>query len=93
MIGSSLEVLRQFPFDLVKIPVSFMGGVRGNERDEGIVKSAIRLGHSLGVRIVAKGVERDDQLAFLRYHQCDAVQGFLLSAPAPAESFGPEFFG
>jgi diguanylate cyclase (GGDEF)-like protein len=87
MIGSSLEVLRQFPFDLFKIPVSFMGGIRGNERDEGIVKSAIRLGHVLGARVVGKGVERDDQLEFLRYHQCDAVQGFLLSAPAPAENF------
>ena len=92
-IGSSLELLRRYPFDTFKIPVSFMGGVRGNDRDEGIVKSTIRLGHALGVRIVAKGVERDDQLAFLRYHQCDAVQGFLLGAPAPAEGFGGEYFG
>jgi diguanylate cyclase (GGDEF)-like protein len=92
-MGSSLEVLRRIPFDAFKLPVSFMGGIRGNDRDEGIVKSSIRLGHSLGVRIVAKGVERDDQLAFLRYHQCDAVQGFLLGAPAPAESFGREYFG
>ena len=92
-VGSSLEVLRLFPFDFFKIPVSFMGGIRGSERDEGIVKSAIRLGHVLGARVVAKGVERDEQLQFLRYHQCDAVQGNLLSPPAPAEMFGPESFG
>jgi diguanylate cyclase (GGDEF)-like protein len=89
-VGSSLEVLRLFPFDIFKIPVSFMSGIRGCERDEGIVKSAIRLGHVLGARVVAKGVERDEQLEFLRYHQCDGVQGNLLGAPAPAELFDPE---
>ena len=91
--GSSLEALRQFPFDVFKIPVSFMGGIPGRTRDEAIVKSAIRLGRVLGARVVAKGVERDDQLDFLRYHQCDAVQGYLLCAPSPAEAFGPGFFG
>ncbi len=91
--GSSLEALRQFPFDVFKIPVSFMGGIPGCARDEAIVKSAIRLGRVLGARVVAKGVERGDQLDFLRYHQCYAVQGYLLGAPAPAEAFGPEFFG
>jgi diguanylate cyclase (GGDEF)-like protein len=93
MAGSSLEALRQFPFDVFKIPVSFLGGIPGTLRDEGIVKSAIRLGHVLGARVVAKGVERDEQLDFLRYHQCDAVQGFLLGAPAPAEAFRAQYFG
>ena len=87
--GSSFEALRQFPFDAFKLPVAFLGGIPGSARDEGIVKSAIRLGRVLGARVVAKGVERDDQLSFLRYHQCDAVQGFLLGRPAPAEAFAP----
>jgi diguanylate cyclase (GGDEF)-like protein len=91
--GSSLETLRQFPFDVFKIPISFLGGIPGRARDEAIVKSAIRLGRVLDARVVAKGVERDDQLDFLRYHQCDAVQGYLLCAPAPAEAFDSGFFG
>ena len=90
--GSSFDALRQFPFDVVKIPVSFMGRIPGGVRDEGIVKSLIRLGHDLGARVVAKGVETDDQLDFLRYHQCDAVQGRLLGAPYPAEDYAPGFF-
>lgn len=92
MAGSSLDALRQFPFDIFKIPVPFMGGIPGRARDEAIVKSAIRLGRLLGARVVAKGVERHDQLEFLRYHKCHAVQGYLLGKPAPPEAFDRSLF-
>ncbi|MBK8175869.1 MAG: EAL domain-containing protein [Rhodospirillales bacterium] len=82
---SNLGRLRGLPVDKVKIDKSFVSGV-GQQRDaEVIVRAMIALGSSLGLRVVAEGVETPEQLAFLRAEGCHAVQGFHLSAPLPPE--------
>lgn len=81
---ASLTHLRQFPIDKLKIDRSFVGGVRDDPNDAAIVRAIIDLGHSLGLQIVAEGVETRAQLEFLQRHGCDHVQGFLIARPAPA---------
>jgi diguanylate cyclase (GGDEF)-like protein len=80
---SSLTYLKQFPVDLIKIDRSFVAGVRTNASDTAIVRSVVELAHALGLRVVAEGVERLDQLEALRSFGCDVAQGFLFSPPCP----------
>ena len=84
---SSLGQLRRFPVDKVKIDRSFVAGL-GRDRDaDAIVRAAIKLAHALGMVVVAEGVETDEQLAFLRAEECDAIQGFLVGRAIPAVEF------
>ena len=81
---SSLNRLSSLPVDILKIDKSFIDGV-GTERTAGVVAGMISMAHSLDLAVVAEGVEEGDQLAFLRQHGCDEMQGFLLARPmAPA---------
>jgi diguanylate cyclase (GGDEF)-like protein len=82
---SSLGRLRGLPVDKVKIDRGFVQGI-GRSRDaELIVRAMIVLGRSLGLSVVAEGVETSEQLAFLKAEGCDGAQGFLLSAPLSAD--------
>lgn len=81
---ASLSHLRRFPIDKLKIDRSFVSGVLEDPNDAAIVRAIIDLGHSLGLQIVAEGVETWGQLEFLERHLCDQVQGFLIATPAPA---------
>ena len=81
---ASLTHLRRFPIDKLKIDRSFVSGVLQDPNDAAIVRAIIDLGHSLGLQVVAEGVETLDQLEFLERHLCDQVQGFLIATPAPA---------
>jgi diguanylate cyclase (GGDEF)-like protein len=78
---SSLSYLQTFPFDTLKIDRCFVARVAEDASSATIVESVIRLGQGLGLRVVAEGVEHENQLAALRAHGCDAVQGYLLGAP------------
>lgn len=81
---SSFGRLRSLPVDKLKIDHCFVAGL-GRDRDsELIVRSMIVLGRSLGLEVVAEGVENQDQLDFLLAEECDAVQGLFLAAPLPA---------
>jgi len=80
---SSLAYLRRLTIDALKIDKTFLTEVPG-ARDGAIVAAAIAMGHALGLKVIAEGVERDDQLAFLREHDCDIYQGFLFSKPTTA---------
>jgi diguanylate cyclase (GGDEF)-like protein/PAS domain S-box-containing protein len=84
---SSLAQLKRFPFDFVKIDRSFVSGVHCNPEDRAIAAAIIAMAHSLGLKVVAEGVETAAQLAVMRELQCDEMQGYLYSMPLPAAQF------
>lgn len=81
---SSLGYLRNFPVDVLKIDRSFITDVPGRHDSRVITGAVISLAHSLGIRVIAEGVETEEQMDFLRQHHCNLVQGYLISRPLPA---------
>jgi predicted signal transduction protein with EAL and GGDEF domain len=90
---SSLSYLRRLPVDEIKIDRSFLSDVEHGGEGAVVAAAIISMGHSLGYKVVAEGVENDAQLDFLRDHGCDEFQGFLLSQPLPAGTFGEVIAG
>ncbi|WAC42976.1 EAL domain-containing protein [Pseudomonas sp. SL4(2022)] len=90
---SSLNYLKQFPIDVLKIDRSFVDGLPHGEQDGQIARAIIAMAHSLNLTVIAEGVETLAQLDFLRGHDCDEVQGFLLGRPMPAHQFTALFTG
>jgi len=82
---SSLAYLKRFPIDTLKIDRSFVRDVMHNSEDAAITGAIIALGQSLGVAVVAEGVETEAQAEFLRSRGCSLMQGFLFSPPVPAD--------
>jgi EAL domain-containing protein (putative c-di-GMP-specific phosphodiesterase class I) len=82
---SSLSALQQFPISTLKIDKSFVRDVAVDEDDATIVATIIKMAHSLKMDVVAEGVESQEQLEFLREHECDYVQGHLFGDPMTAE--------
>ena len=82
---SSLGYLQQLAVDKLKVDMSFVADMTVNEGNASIVKAVIALGHSLGLAIVAEGVETMEQAVQLRELQCDIIQGYLVSRPLPGE--------
>jgi len=78
---SSLSYLRRFPIDILKIDKSFIQDLNLNSSDDALVKAIIAMGQSLGMKIIAEGVETAEQLQFLQAHSCDMVQGYYFSKP------------
>ena len=84
---SGLSYLLKFPFDKIKIDQSFVRGVRVRHHADAIVRAVVGLGHNLGMRICAEGVETQQQLSFLKNEGCDEVQGFLVGEPMTVSQF------
>lgn len=82
--GLSLSALAQHPMDRLKIDRSFIRNAPSDTRSAAIVRGIIAMGHRLEMKIIAKGVENEAELGFLRRNQCDFFQGFLFGAPQPA---------
>ncbi len=82
---SSLNYLRSMPLNALKIDRSFVMNLATSRSDAAIIESTIALAHSLNLKVIAEGVETEQQLAFLRSRGCDEAQGFLLSRPLPVE--------
>ena len=82
---SSLDHLRSFQFDLVKIDKSYVQDVNDDEGDASLVKAIIQMGHSFGMEVVAEGVETIEQLEFLQQNDCNLMQGYLVSKPVPVD--------
>jgi EAL domain-containing protein (putative c-di-GMP-specific phosphodiesterase class I) len=85
---SSLMYLKRFPISALKIDRAFISDATTNPEDAAIAAAIINLGHSLGLNVVAEGVEDQGQLDFLRASGCDEMQGFLFSAAVPAADAG-----
>jgi predicted signal transduction protein with EAL and GGDEF domain/FixJ family two-component response regulator len=83
----SLNYLKRFPLDTLKIDRSFVADINDDPDDAAIVRAIIALGHSLDLKIVAEGVTTQAQLRFLQTESCDAIQGFLMSPAVPATAF------
>ena len=84
---SSLAYLKRFPLDVLKIDKSFVDDIPHHRDDMEIAATIIAMGHTLGFKVLAEGVETVEQLAFLKLKGCDRYQGYLNSPPVPAEAF------
>lgn len=100
---SSLSYLQKFPLNTLKIDRSFVNDLTSNDGDVNIVSAIISMAHSLGLTVVAEGVENADQLCLLQNKQCEYVQGFYFSKPLKSidaknllvdwlESLSPKYF-
>lgn len=84
---SSLNYLRRFAVDAIKIDKSFVDDIGSNHHAEAICDAILRLGQSLGTKVIAEGVENEAQAQFLRHRRCDEAQGYLFGRPVPAVEF------
>jgi EAL domain-containing protein (putative c-di-GMP-specific phosphodiesterase class I) len=84
---SSLSYLRRFPVDALKIDKSFVRDIARDADSAAIVKAVISLAHILNLRVIAEGVEDEEQHAFLRENGCDQVQGYYFGKPMSADDF------
>ena len=82
---SSLAYLKRLPIDCVKIDASFIRGIPGDASDVAITETILAMAASLGLKVVAEGVETHDQVRFLERRGCDEMQGYYFSKPLPAE--------
>lgn len=85
---SSLAYLKRFPISVLKIDKSFVGGLPLDMEDCAISRTVVAMGHSLGMQVLAEGVETPEQLSYLSDLGCDVYQGYLCSPAVPAQQFG-----
>lgn len=88
---SSLSYLKRFPLDTLKIDRSFVNDITEDPDSAVIVEAILAMAHSLRLNVVAEGVETREQMAFLEAHDCDIIQGYLLSKPLPAADVTEKF--
>ena len=89
---SSLAYLKSFAIDFLKIDRSFVRDIPGDENSETIVRTIVGMAHSLGLHVVAEGVENEAQWHFMRKVGCEVVQGFLFGRPVPAAEITQRLF-
>lgn len=90
---SSLSYLKRFPVDRLKVDRSFVQDIASDRDDATIVRTIIALGHNLGLKVVAEGVETEQQVKFLRQNHCDEMQGYYFGIPMSADEFQQLFAG
>jgi len=90
---SSLAALKSFPISRLKIDQSFVRDLVGNPDDQAITCAIISLSHQLDMRVIAEGVETEQQRSFLQQHGCDEMQGYLFSRPVPPQEITAMLLG
>lgn len=90
---SSLRYLRAFPIDGIKLDQSLLHRIPAHVNDATMLRALIALGKTLGLHVIAEGVARQDQVDFLHEYGCDAIQGYWLSSPVPAQEAHRWFSG
>jgi EAL domain-containing protein (putative c-di-GMP-specific phosphodiesterase class I) len=85
---SSLGYLKRFPIDTLKIDRSFINDISTDADDATLTRAIIHLAQNLRLKVVAEGVETEDQLSFLKSNGCDEMQGYLFARPTDAEECG-----
>ncbi|MGB0205996.1 MAG: putative bifunctional diguanylate cyclase/phosphodiesterase [Neptuniibacter sp.] len=84
---SAINYLRNYPVDYLKIDRSFIKDILVDDQDRTLVEVIIKMGQTLGIKVVAEGVEEEEQLDMLKQFGCDYVQGYLLGKPMPYDKF------
>ena len=84
---SSLSYLKHLPIDTVKLDRSFVKGATSDPKDAALVMAIITLAHNLDLKVIAEGIETQEQRDFLRLLRCDEGQGFLFGKPMAADMF------
>ncbi len=84
---SSLSYLKRFPVKRINIDKSFVDDIGQGTDFEAIAKAVITLGHSLSMQVMAEGVKSEDQVAYLRDHACNEIQGYFYNEPISVEEF------
>ena len=90
-VNSSLNHLKRFPINTVKVDRSFIRDITTDSDDAAIVGAIISMAHNMELKVIAEGVETEEQLEFLRDLHCDEIQGFLFSPPVPHQEAGELF--
>jgi EAL domain-containing protein (putative c-di-GMP-specific phosphodiesterase class I) len=88
MGATSFARLKRLPIDILKLHPQFVAGIGEDDGDEHMVEAAISIAHGIRAKVLAKGVERDDQVEWLRDIGCDFMQGYLTGPPVPAGELG-----
>jgi len=90
---SSFNYLRQFPVSKLKIDRSFINDVAVNPDDAAIAAAIISMARSLNLKVIAEGVENEEQMSFLRTHQCNEIQGYYFGKPLAVEKVADKLRG
>lgn len=88
---SSLNYLKRYPVDIIKIDQSFIRDIELDEKNAAIAKTIIQLAHSLGLEVIAEGVEKNQEVNFLKEFNCQKAQGYFFSRPVPIEVIIKEY--
>lgn len=84
---SSFSTIADYDFDILKLDMSFIKKINLNDKINGIISSVIDMAHNIGLKVVAEGVETEEQYNFLRIHDCDYIQGYYFSRPLSLDNY------